>query len=31
MADRLMLHAHTLTITHPQKASLMTFEAECEF
>ena len=28
MADRLlMLHAHTLTITHPQTASLMTFEA----
>jgi tRNA pseudouridine32 synthase/23S rRNA pseudouridine746 synthase len=31
MADRLMLHAHKLTITHPEKASLMTFEAVCEF
>lgn len=31
MADRLMLHAHTLTITHPEKANLMTFEAASPF
>lgn len=31
MADRLMLHAHTLTIVHPETASPMTFEAECPF
>ena len=31
LADRLMLHAHKLTITHPEKANLMTFEAECGF
>jgi tRNA pseudouridine32 synthase / 23S rRNA pseudouridine746 synthase len=31
MAERLMLHAHTLTITHPESASLMTFKAACGF
>lgn len=31
MADRLMLHAQSLTIVHPEKASLMTFEAACPF
>lgn len=31
MADRLMLHAHTLTIVHPETAAPMTFEAECPF
>lgn len=31
MADRLMLHAHTLTIVHPETAAPMTFEARCPF
>jgi tRNA pseudouridine32 synthase / 23S rRNA pseudouridine746 synthase len=31
MADRLMLHAWSLTITHPEKATLMTFEAKPPF
>jgi len=31
MADRLMLHAQSLTLVHPQTASLMTFEAPCPF
>ncbi len=31
MSDRLLLHAQSLTITHPEKARLMTFEAECPF
>lgn len=31
MADRLMLHAWTLTIVHPGTASLMTFEAPAPF
>ena len=31
MADRLMLHAQSLTIVHPQTASPMTFEAPCPF
>jgi tRNA pseudouridine32 synthase/23S rRNA pseudouridine746 synthase len=31
MADRLMLHAQSLTIVHPQTTSLMTFEAPCPF
>ena len=31
MADRLLLHAQSLTIVHPESASLMTFEAPCPF
>jgi tRNA pseudouridine32 synthase/23S rRNA pseudouridine746 synthase len=31
MADRLMLHAQSLTIVHPELAALMTFEAPCPF
>jgi tRNA pseudouridine32 synthase/23S rRNA pseudouridine746 synthase len=31
MSNRLMLHAHSLTIVHPQTAALMTFEAPCPF
>jgi tRNA pseudouridine32 synthase/23S rRNA pseudouridine746 synthase len=31
MADRLMLHSQSLTIVHPEIASLMTFEAPCPF
>lgn len=31
MAERLLLHAQSLTIVHPQTASLMTFEASCPF
>jgi tRNA pseudouridine32 synthase/23S rRNA pseudouridine746 synthase len=31
MSDRLLLHAQSLTIVHPQKACLMTFEAKCPF
>lgn len=31
MADRLMLHAQSLTIVHPETASLMTFEAPTPF
>jgi tRNA pseudouridine32 synthase/23S rRNA pseudouridine746 synthase len=31
MADRLLLHARSLTVIHPEKATLMTFEAPCPF
>jgi tRNA pseudouridine32 synthase/23S rRNA pseudouridine746 synthase len=31
MSDRLMLHAQSLTIVHPETAALMTFEAPCPF
>jgi tRNA pseudouridine32 synthase / 23S rRNA pseudouridine746 synthase len=31
MADRLMLHAQSLTIVHPETAALMTFEAKVPF
>jgi tRNA pseudouridine32 synthase / 23S rRNA pseudouridine746 synthase len=31
MADRLMLHAQSLTVVHPETARLMTFEAGCPF
>lgn len=31
MADRLLLHAQRLTITHPQTNTTMTFDAECPF
>jgi tRNA pseudouridine32 synthase/23S rRNA pseudouridine746 synthase len=31
LADRLLLHALSLTITHPQTASRMTFESACPF
>jgi hypothetical protein len=31
MADRLLLHAASLTIVHPGNAALMTFEAPCPF
>lgn len=31
MADRLMLHALSLTVTHPETATLMTFESSCPF
>lgn len=31
LADRLMLHAHTLTIVHPETAAPMTIEAPCPF
>jgi tRNA pseudouridine32 synthase/23S rRNA pseudouridine746 synthase len=31
LADRLMLHAQSLTIVHPETASLMTFEAPAPF
>lgn len=31
MSDRLLLHAQSLTIVHPESASLMTFEAPCPF
>jgi tRNA pseudouridine32 synthase/23S rRNA pseudouridine746 synthase len=31
MSDRLMLHAQSLTIVHPETAALMTFEAVCPF
>ncbi|WP_163931550.1 RluA family pseudouridine synthase [Paraferrimonas sp. SM1919] len=30
-SDRLYLHAHTLTITHPDSKQRITFEAKCEF
>jgi tRNA pseudouridine32 synthase/23S rRNA pseudouridine746 synthase len=31
MADRLLLHATRLSITHPSSAAPMTFESECPF
>jgi tRNA pseudouridine32 synthase/23S rRNA pseudouridine746 synthase len=31
MADRLLLHAESLTIVHPSTAERMTFEARCPF
>jgi tRNA pseudouridine32 synthase/23S rRNA pseudouridine746 synthase len=31
MSDRLLLHAHSLSIVHPTTALLMTFEAPCPF
>ena len=31
MADRLLLHAQSLTIVHPERASPMTFEVPCPF
>jgi tRNA pseudouridine32 synthase/23S rRNA pseudouridine746 synthase len=31
MSDRLLLHARSLTVTHPEKATLITFESPCPF
>jgi 23S rRNA-/tRNA-specific pseudouridylate synthase len=31
MADRLLLHAQTLSLTHPTTGEHMTFEAPCPF
>jgi tRNA pseudouridine32 synthase/23S rRNA pseudouridine746 synthase len=31
MSDRLLLHARSLTVTHPEKATLITLESPCPF